>query len=754
MGNRILSSLLLLLVCGCVALLCISSSLTAQIAPGSFSLPQVMSSPFPSNLVAAEHAGRIAWIFDAKGARNVWVADAPNFDARQVTHYTGDDGMPIAALKLTPDGRTAVYVRGSETNKAGEAADPTSNVEKPLQQVWAVDVDKGEPRLLGEMGCNEEGCEDVEISPDGEFAVWAAKKQIWIAPVSGKNVSGKNASEKSVSGKDASGNANNNNKAKPLTYVRGDNAQPKWSPDGKKVAFVSDRGDHSFVVIYEFGRDTLRYLSPSADRDMYPRWSPDGSQIAFVRLGGKRMKESLIPQSPKPWSIWVYDVAKDSGREIWKSGPALDDSLPELTEDTSFQFAAKNRIVFASEQDGWNHLYSVSTAGGAATLLTPGEFETEDVALSTDKASVIYSSNQAGADPNDVDRRHLWRVAVEGGTPQAITRGATMEWTPLEVAGKVVCLGSTATSPAMPYVVTPQGREMIAKAALPADFPSAQLVTPKQVIFKSEDGWQIHGQLFEPNMEGRTSSRPSETSSGRRPALIFIHGGSIRQMMLGFHYMDYYHNAYAMNQYLANRGYVVLSVNYRTGIMYGRHFREPADGGPRGGAEYKDIVAAGRYLQSLPNVDPKKIGLWGGSYGGYLTAMGLAHDSELFAAGVDLHGVHDWSAFLEDYPKDAPDREAALKLAFQSSPDAAISTWRSPVLLIQGDDDRNVDFSQTVDLLQRLRAQKVHVEELVFPDEIHGFLMWKSWIRAYGAAEEFLPRSWGPNEKGLNRLRP
>ena len=649
-------------------------------------------------------------MFDAKGVRNLWVADAPDFAARQITHYDGDDGLPIASLRITGDGRTLVYVRGSETNENGRVADPTNGIWPRKQQVWAIDVDAGAPRLLGEMGCGEEDCEDVQLSPDGQFAVWAARKQLWIAPVSGATA------------------------AHQLTDLRGDNSNPKWSPDGRQIALVSDRGDHSFIAIYDFGREQVRYLSPSADRDSMPRWSPDGRHIAFVRQPGIREKIPLIPVRPQPWAIWVADAATTVAREIWHSGNEDNDSFPSETADKSFYFADNDKLIFASEQDGWNHLYSMAASGGAATLLTPGSFEVEDVTLASDRRSVIFSSNQFSSNQDDVDRRHLWRVDLQGGKPQPLTKGETMEWSPVETGtgGQVVCLGSSATVPAMPFHVGAKGREMIARQALPADFPSSQLVTPKQVIFKSEDGLEIHGQLFTP--AGR--SRPG-------PALIFTHGGPMRQMMLGFHYMYYYHNAYAMNQYLASQGYVVLSVNYRLGIMYGRAFREAPNSSWRGAAEYKDVVAGAKYLQGLPTVDPKKIGLWGGSYGGFLTAMGLARNSDLFAAGVDMHGVHDWSVFLphwENHPG-APDAKEAEKLAFDSSPDAAVSTWKSPVLLIHGDDDRNVPFGQTVDLAQRLREQHVRFEELIFPDEIHDFLMWKNWVRAYGATADFFDRT-------------
>ena len=690
--------------------LCLAAvSCLASAAWAGFTLEQVMSYSFPDHLVAAAKSDRVAWVFNQRGVRNIWVAEAPDFSARAITRYTADDGQDIPALALTPDGATAVYVRGTELfEDNAEVTNPTSSVKGAKHQVWAMDVAGGEPRLLGDINCTGEDCEDLQISPDGKWVAWSGKKEVWIAPVAG--------------GKPA----------RQLAEVRGENVSPRWSPDSRRVAFASQRGDHGFIGIYDFGRDSVVYLAPSVDRDSAPRWSPDGKLVAFVRQPGRERGLPVIPERPHPWAIWVGDPNTGAGHEVWHSGAAMNDSFPENTEDVSFHFAAGERVVFASEQDGWNHLYSISAAGGAPTLLTPGQFEVEDVRLSADKRSVLYSSNQ-----NDIDRRHLWRVPVDGGAPQAVTRGQSMEWQPVETGdGRyVLCLGSTATTPAMPYLVTNDGREMLAKQALPEDFPSAQLVTPKQVIFSSADGLQIHGQLFVPR--GRT--RPG-------PALVWMHGGPIRQMMLGFHYMGYYHNAYAENQYLTSLGYVVLSVNYRMGIMYGRAFREAPHCGWRGAAEYQDIVAAGQYLQKLPIVDPHRIGLWGGSYGGLLTAMGLARNSDIFAAGVDFAGVHDWSAFLAEWTgsKDAPDMQEAKRLAWESSPDASVQHWQSPVLLIQGDDDPAVPFSQTVDLAQRLRANHVRFEQLVFPDEAHDMLLWRNWVAGYKATAEFFNRMLKP----------
>jgi dipeptidyl aminopeptidase/acylaminoacyl peptidase len=692
---------------------------TAAASAQSFTVEQILSAPFPSNLTASAHTSTIAWVFDTRGERNIWVAEGPDFTPLQLTHYPGDNGQEIDSVRLTPDGTTVLYSRGSEINGADRSANPTAEPQQPQQQVWAIPTHGGEPKLLGDMGCDDEDCEDIQISPDGRWAAWSAKRRIWIAEISGKD------------------------KAVALTDERGTPESLQWSPQGDRIAYTLSRGDHAFLAIATIQNGKLiktDYVAPSVDRDREPRWSPDGKHIAFLRIPGEENKQPIIPRTPTPWAIWIADTETTTpngipARELWHSGATLRDSLPHFASG-SFHYAAGERIVFDSEQDGWGHLYSISANGGQPTLLTPGEFEIEDVRLSADNKTVIYTSNQ-----NDIDRRHIWSVPAAGGTPKALTSGETMEWTPAQTgdASALVCLGSTATTPAMVYRIADGKRTLLTGAQLPKEFPADKLVTPKPVTFQSEDGLTIHGQLFEPR-----------NCTGRGPAVIFVHGGPMRQMMLGFHYSAYYHNAYAENQYLTSLGFTVLSVNYRLGIMYGHDFHVPANGGWRGSSEYKDVVAGAKFLQTLPTVDPKRIGIWGGSYGGLLTALALSRNSDLFAAGVDYHGVHDWSViFQEDDPtaNKAPDYLAARKLAWESSPDASISTWKSPVLLIQGDDDRNVPFNQMVDLVQRLRAANVPFEQIVYPDEIHGFLLWRHWAASYHATAEFLTKQLKPDQR-------
>lgn len=678
-------------------------------APPTFSMEQVLSYPYPSGLVAAERGDRIAWVVNARGVRNVWVADGPAFVPRQVTAYGADDGQEITQLTFSPDGRTLVYVRGGDhdANWPAEgdlAPDPADGAQQPKVTLWAVALPGGKPHALPEGDA-------PAISARGQLA-YLKDHQVWTAPLDGKG------------------------KPRRLFFDRGKDDELHWSPNGRRLAFVSDRGDHAFVGIYTADDQPLAYLAPSTGRDTSPRWSPDGTRIAFVRRPGKGgAPQPVLKQTPQPWSIWVADATRGTGRAVWRSPDTLLGSFPETEGEANLHWAAGERLVFLADLDGWPHLYSLPAAGGEPLLLTSGAFMVEHVAESRDRSFIVYDAN-TGSTPHDDDRRHLFRVPVDRATPQALTAGETLEWQPaIAAADRVAFIGAGARQPPAVALIDAHGgaRRALAAAPLPADFPTDALVVPQAVTFIAADGTRVHGQLFR-----------RDDGTAAKPAVIFVHGGPPRQMLLGWHYMDYYSNAYALNQYLANHGFVVLSVNYRLGIGYGHAFHHPEHWGPTGAAEYQDVLAGARFLQRSMGVDPQRIGIWGGSYGGYLTALALARDSDVFKAGVDLHGVHDWSRFFGEWFGDPQaryeqgDREQAMKVAWQSSPDADVARWTSPVLLIQGDDDRNVHFQQTIDLARRLQAKGTPYEELVIPNEIHGFLRHASWLRADSAAAAFL----------------
>ena len=328
-----------------------------------------------------------------------------------------------------------------------------------------------------------------------------------------------------------------------------------------------------------------------------------------------------------------------------------------------------------------------------------------------------YSSNHS-----DIDRRDLWRVPVAGGQPQKLTDGDGIETFPAALASgrEVALLYADTRRPQSVAVVPSSGGEAEIITSLPDAYPIDEHVVTTNVTITAEDGLEFNNQLFLP-----ADLRPGE----RRPALIFIHGGSRRQMLLGYHHRHFYHMAYAMNQYWASKGYVVLSVNYRTGIGYGKEFRTAEGRGGEGNTEYRDILAAGKYLQTRDDVDAERIGLWGLSYGGILTAQGLARNSDIFAAGVDIAGVHLWGDSLDP-----------ASVSYQSSAVSEIEKWTSPVLLIHGDDDRNVSFSQTVGLVQLLRAQGIEHELIVYPDDVHSFLIFDRWVQSFEASDVFLAR--------------
>jgi dipeptidyl aminopeptidase/acylaminoacyl peptidase len=683
-------------------------------APAPFTLEQVLSAPFPSDLVAAPSGGLVAWIVNDRGARNIWVAEPPDYRGRKLTAFDEDDGQEISDLEFTPDAKTIVFVRGGGANRRGEFPNPLSRAEGSEQDVFAVALSGGAPRKLA-------AGHSSAVSPKGDRVVYVARErdrdQVFTVSLEGAE------------------------KPAGLFKARGDEAVLRWAPDGSRLAFASRRGDHGFIGIYDFKARSLSYLDASVDRDTNPVWAPDGRRLAFLRIPADREIQSFRPhREGEPWSIRVADLATGKVSEVFRAERGRGSVFRNIVAASQLFWTREDRIVFPWERDGWTHLYSIPAAGGPPLFLTPGDFEVEYVSLSADRGKIFFNSNQ-----DDVDRRHLWSVAPAGGKPVALTSGNGIEWSPVAASnGKAIAfLRSDAKRPPHPAIQFGNAAPRdLAPGSVPAEFPESVLAVPEQVFFASADGMQIHGQLFLPR-----GARAGE----KHPAMIFFHGGSRRQMLLGWHYNYYYRNSYAFNQYLASRGYVVLSVNYRSGIGYGMEFREALDYGAVGASEFNDVVGAGLYLKSRSDVDPGAIGLWGGSYGGYLTALGLARASDLFAAGVDFHGVHDWNGVITNFEPayDPAKFQEKARLAFESSPMAAVKSWRSPVLLIHGDDDRNVPFSQSVDLAQALRKKGVEFEELIFPDEIHDFLVHAHWLAAYHAAADFLDRHLkkGPRSK-------
>ena len=243
---------------------CLSPSLKPASAQ-SFTLQQIMSGTFNSELQAAPKGSRVVWMANQEGKRNVWVADVASADLapRQLTAYTADDGQDIGDITWTPDAQSIVYVYGGDFEFPGRPdPNPALLAAGVEQTIFIVPINGGKPRRIA-------AGRSPSVSPDGKTVAFLAKEGIWTVPLADES-------------------------AKPalMFHARGTAGAPVWSPDGKYVAFTSNRGDHGFVGVYSIAEKTITYMDPSTQTDRYPEWSPDSRQIAFVRssAGGWRRR--------------------------------------------------------------------------------------------------------------------------------------------------------------------------------------------------------------------------------------------------------------------------------------------------------------------------------------------------------------------------------------------------------------------------------------------------------------------------------
>jgi dipeptidyl aminopeptidase/acylaminoacyl peptidase len=652
--------------------------LAAAAVPGAFTIDSLVDVRHPSRAAWSPDGARVAFVWDRGGVQNVHVVAVAGGAPVPLTRHAA--GL-IGGLFWCAEGRSVCFERGGD--------------------LWQVAADGGEPRPVWSTP-DAEG--EIVPSPEGARVAFVRQGDLWVREL--------------ASGRETR-----------LTTSAAAESEPTWSPDGRRIAVTlvssaarEDVPDYvgSKIAFRGQGDWVTRVAVASLDGGLVADVAAgDGVESAPRWVDHRRLTLQRESHDLKSREVVLAEPGGSEPRALHRDADPRWWSLTYLGAEPVPSPDGRH-VAFVSDADGWDHVRVVPTAGGPAVQVTRGRYEATGLAWSPDGRRLAFDANE-GSNPG---RRQLM-IAEIGDDPArarvaAVTSGpgtrTLAAWSP---DGKRLLYQATSPrDPADLYVVDAAAGAVPRRLtqSLPATVDRAALVEPRFVRYPSKDGQSVPAWLFEPR--GLDPRR-------RHPAVVWVHGDGITQNFEGWHTRRDYAVYYSFHQYLAQRGYVVLAVDYRGSIGYGRDWRQ---GHYRdlGGGDYEDVAAGVDYLGTLGHVDLERVGVWGLSYGGFMALQALTVTPDRFRCAIDVAGVADWRDWYRDPDgpwirgrMGTPEENAALY--DRTAPIRRVDRIVRPLLVMHGTADVNVPFLESVRLVDvALKAGK-DVDFVVYPGEYHYF---------------------------------
>ncbi|MEO5762564.1 MAG: alpha/beta fold hydrolase [Vicinamibacteria bacterium] len=420
---------------------------------------------------------------------------------------------------------------------------------------------------------------------------------------------------------------------------------------------------------------------------------------------------------------WIVTLDAETGAATVISADHDDAWIRELFQGASGFLPDNKTFWFTSEKSGYMHLYTVDVSASTPDVKarTSGNWEVAGVEVSPDHKSFYLTTTEAGA-----GERHLYTMPIGGGARTRITTVIGAHASEVSPDGTLLATVYSAGNKPPEIYVGPASNDLAKRVTTSpsAEWSAAKWLDPKVVMVPARDGVKVPSRLFRPEDLG-AKVHP------KRPAVIFVHGAGYLQN--AHRYWSTYFREYMFHHLLASKGYVVLDVDYRGSAGYGRDWRT-AIYRHMGGADLNDIVDGAKYLVKEQGVDPNRIGVYGGSYGGFITLMGMFTTPGTFAAGAALRPVTDWAHYNHGYTANILNvPQTDMEAYKQSSPIYFAEGLKGALLICHGMVDTNVAFSDSVRLAQRLiELRKDNWEIAPYPVENHGFEEETSWADEYG----------------------